>query len=94
MCNDRVEERLPWTPAASSLSAPRPGCSLGRTGLSEQLLAVRLYKGEMSKVMNGSQEMKLGVLLIDKDYLEVGLQLLPEYTMLPLQLLERPHAAG
>jgi len=48
----------------------------------------------MSKVMNGSQEMKLGVLLIDKDYLEVGLQLLPEYTMLPLQLLERPHAAG
>ena len=48
----------------------------------------------MSKVMNGSQEMKLGVLLIDKDYLEVGLQLLPEYAMLPLQLLERPHAAG
>ena len=48
-----------------------------------------------SKVMNGiygSREMKLGVCwLVQNEYLEVGFQLLPEDSMLPLQVLEGPH---
>jgi hypothetical protein len=60
--------------------------------LSEQLRAVKGWDEQGRwRVREGWSWERCSV---DRDHLEVGFQLLPQGTMLPLQLLEGPHAAA